>query len=770
MLSDSLEFAIAQAHLLAQQASHEYLTLEHLLLALLEDREVQLALTQLNANIDAMGDEIRKYLTEHCPQVTEYQSAAKPTIVFQRTIQQVLLHTRSAGKEQADCLSALIMMMNEAKSYAHYFLIKHGITRMALMQYFSHGHEQDFTKDHTAHNTDTPKEEETHKSPEPNNSPLALYTLDLNKKAMQGKIDPLIGRAEELERMMQTLCRRRKNNPILVGEAGVGKTAIAEGLALAIVNGNAPKALLEMTVYSLDIGILLAGTKYRGDFETRIKDLLKQIESVGEVILFIDEIHTIVGTGATGNSQVDIVNLLKPALANGQLRVIGTTTEQEYRQIIEKDTALARRFQKITVQEPSEEDSIAILQGLKAHYEAHHDIRYPDESIEAAVRLSTRYLNDRRLPDKAIDIIDEIGAAQRLKSPENRADFVSVAMIEALVAKMARVPCEQVSQDDKALLRKLEPELKARVFGQDEAIVALTNAIKLARAGLRDAEKPIASFLFTGPTGVGKTELSRALAQILGIELLRFDMSEFMQSHTASRLIGAPPGYVGYEQAGQLTEKIKNNPHAVLLLDEIEKAHPDIMNLLLQMMDYGKITDGNGREIDCRHLIILYTSNIGAFEMNKTQIGFNQLDGKAYAKHHVETAIKRHFSPEFRARLDGVITFAPLSKAIIYRVIDKQIKELEDRQAPKRFTLNLSANAKEWLADKGYSAKMGARPLARLIQTHIALPLAEKLLFEDNALENAPQMASVEALSVMPIEIIVENEQLILRATDDAQS
>ncbi|MDO4643321.1 MAG: AAA family ATPase, partial [Cardiobacteriaceae bacterium] len=636
MLSTTLEKAIDRAYHSAQSANHEFLTLEHLLLSLLDERSVTDALMSFGADLASLREQINRYLNEHCPQFSPEQNSrvTQPTSAFQRMIQRAVLHARNAGKKEVSCLNALVAIISERDSYAAYFLRKQEIQRLDLVNYISHGTAQ------VAKESEETKEEENREAPK--KSALQEYAVNLNQRAAEGRIDPLIGRSQEIERTIQTLCRRRKNNPILVGEAGVGKTAIAEGLAKAIVEGAVPSILENATIYSLDIGALLAGTKYRGDFENRIKALLKEIRNVPDAILFIDEIHTIIGAGSANSSSMDASNLIKPALANGELRCIGATTDKEYRQIFEKDHALARRFQKVDVVEPAIDDAIAILQGLVPRYEAFHHIHYSSEAIEAAVRLSDRYINDRRLPDKAIDLIDEAGARLHLLPEAERSSTIDALMIEKLVASVARVPEKSVSKDDRNQLKTLERDLKTVVFGQNDAIEQLASAIKLSRAGLRDVEKPIGSFLFTGPTGVGKTEVCRQLAHVLGIKLLRFDMSEYMEAHTVSRLIGAPPGYVGYEQAGLLTEQILKNPHAVLLLDEIEKAHPDIMNLLLQIMDHGVVTDANGREVNCRNLIIVLTSNVGAFEMEKNRIGFAAANSKESSDAQADTAIKRY--------------------------------------------------------------------------------------------------------------------------------
>ena len=728
MLSTALEKAIDRAYHSAQSANHEFLTLEHLLLSLLDERSVTNALHSFGANLAQLREQLNRYLSEHCPQFPADHSGrvTQPTTAFQRMIQRAVLHARNAGKKEVSCLNALVAIISERDSYAAYFLRQQEIQRLDLVNYISHGTAQTAKESEGASEDDENREGQRR-------SALKEFAVNLNQRASEGRIDPLIGRSAEIERTIQTLCRRRKNNPILVGEAGVGKTAIAEGLAKAIVEGKVPAILEKATIYSLDIGSLLAGTKYRGDFENRIKALLKELRSVPDAILFIDEIHTIIGAGAASSSSMDASNLIKPALANGELRCIGATTDKEYRQIFEKDHALARRFQKVDIAEPAIDDAIAILQGLIPRYEAYHHIRYSAEAVEAAVRLSDRYINDRRLPDKAIDLIDEAGARLHLLPETERSDTIDALMIEKLVASVARIPEKSVNQDDRNQLKTLERDLKTVVFGQNEAIEHLASAIKLSRAGLRDAEKPIGSFLFTGPTGVGKTEVCRQLAHVLGIKLLRYDMSEYMESHTISRLIGAPPGYVGHEQGGLLTEQIQKNPHAVLLLDEIEKAHPDIMNLLLQIMDHGQVTDSNGREINCRNLIIILTSNVGAFEMEKNRIGFAAANNKETSDAQADAAIKRHFTPEFRNRLDAIIRFAPLGADAIGHVIDKFIIELEQQLEDKHISISLDDDAKAWLAEHGYDPKMGARPMARLIQKHIKQPLSEQILFGELA-------------------------------------
>lgn len=729
MLSTALEQAIDRAMRNAQSARHEFLMLEHLLLSLLDEPSVSDAILALGGDLMILQEDLNRYLDEHSPKFDkeDNERSTQPTVAFQRMIQRAVLHVRNSGKTEVTCLTALVAILTERDSYASFFLKKQGIERLELTSYISHGQ----TSEHSATSGETSEDsaENSEKSKPAPKSAIKEFTVNLNEKARNGQIDPVIGREKEIERAMQTLCRRRKNNPLLVGEAGVGKTAIAEGLAKAIVEGEVPEILANAKIFSLDIGSLLAGTKYRGDFENRLKALLKELKKVNNAILFIDEIHTIIGAGATTGSTMDASNLIKPALSSGELRCIGATTDNEYRQIFEKDHALSRRFQKIDILEPSIEDSIAILQGLKTRYEQFHNTTYLDESISAAVNLSNRYINDRRLPDKAIDLMDEAGARLNFLPKNKQQNVIDALMIEQLVARVARIPEKSVSLDDKNLLKTLERDLQTVVFGQDEAIATLSSAIKLARAGLRDNRKPIGSFLFTGPTGVGKTEVCRQLAHVLGIELLRFDMSEYMEAHSVSRLIGAPPGYVGFEQTGLLSEKILKYPHAVLLLDEIEKAHPDIMNVLLQVMDNGKLTDANGREINCRNLIIVLTSNIGAFEMDKNRIGFAKAHSKDAAKMQSDNAIKRYFTPEFRNRLDAIIAFSPLDERTIAHVVDKFIIELEQQLEDKNVTISLSPQARTWLSDNGYDPKMGARPMARLIQQHIKQPLAEQLLF-----------------------------------------
>ncbi|MDO4435618.1 MAG: AAA family ATPase [Cardiobacteriaceae bacterium] len=734
-LSKPLEQAIDRAYINAQKARHEYLTLEHLLISLLENQIVSQMLMDLKVNIEALRGDLERYLQEHCTVVERERFSPQPTTTFQRMIQRALLHMRNMGKKEVSVLYALVAIISEEDSYAAYYLKTHGVSRADLVEKIHHEEvlppvrEAEEVMKEEEREDKSGKKDFKEEAKSAKKSALAEYTSDLNAKALKGEIDQLIGREKELERMMQTLCRRRKNNPILVGEAGVGKTAIVEGLAKAIVEKRVPPLLQDNVIYSLDSGALIAGTKYRGDLENRVKALLDEIEKKPKAILFIDEIHTIIGSGGSSDNKMDVSELLKPALSSGKLRTIGATTEKEYRQVFEKNHALARRFHQVVVREPSVEDSIAILQGLKSYYEQFHEIKYSDEAIEAAVRLSDRYINDRHLPDKAIDLLDEAGARQRLLSEEERSQEIDVRLIEKMVADVARVPEQNVNQNERNVLRSLEFELNQLVFGQEEAIKALSSAIKLARAGLRETEKPIGNFLFTGPTGVGKTEVTKQLAQLLGVKLLRFDMSEYMEAHSVSRLLGAPPGYVGFEQQGLLSEQILSNPHAVLLLDEIEKAHPDIMNVLLQIMDNGRITDNNGREINCRNLIIVMTSNVGATDMEKNRIGFASLHDTQAAKGQAEAAIKRHFSPEFRNRLDGIIGFAPLNEKTIHHVVKKFLRRLEMQLKERKVSMKVHDEVIAWLAKHGYDPKMGARPMGRLIQTSIKQPLAELLLF-----------------------------------------
>lgn len=730
MLSRTLEQTLHKALAAASDRQHEYATLEHLLLALTVDQDALAVLRACGVDVGAMREEIEAYLDKDLSYlINPHVSEAKPTTAFQRVLQRAAIHVQSSGREEVTGANVLVALFSERESHAVYFLQQYDMTRFDAVNYISHG----IAKVPSAPATETRRSpkgaEESEESPTVRTGKEALdaYCVNLNDKAQQGKIDVLIGREKEVDRTIQILCRRSKNNPLYVGDPGVGKTAIAEGLAKKITDREVPEVLLDAVIYSLDLGALLAGTRYRGDFEERLKSVLSELQSMDHAILFIDEIHTIVGAGATSGGAMDASNLLKPALSNGSLRCIGSTTYKEYRNQFEKDRALARRFQKIDVEEPSIEDAVRILKGLKTYYEDHHKVKYTQEALRAAVELSARYIGDRKLPDKAIDIIDEVGAAQMLLPASRRKKTIAVKDIESVVAAIARIPSKAVSKDDREVLSHLERDLKTLVFDQDQAITALSDSIKLARAGLRDPEKPIGSYLFSGPTGVGKTEVARQLAKTLGIELVRFDMSEYMERHAVSRLIGAPPGYVGYEQGGLLTDKIDQHPHAVLLLDEIEKAHPDLFNILLQVMDYGKITDNNGKTIDCRNLIIIMTTNAGAAQLAKSPLGFEA----SHATGDESEDIKRTFSPEFRNRLDAIVAFSPLTHKTILRVVDKFVMQLEAQLSDRRVTISLTDKAREYLADNGYDPVMGARPLARVIQDKIKKPLAEHLLFGD---------------------------------------
>ncbi len=731
MLSRQLENTIQQAVTFAKQQSHEYLTIEHLLLALLDNENAVEALLACGADISKLAEELRQYIDKHTPCVADkLDFSPKTTLGFDRILQRTIFHVQSSNNSRkVEGSDILVLMFSERDSYAVYLLKKQGITRLELTQYLSHGRDnkEEIEKNLLADDED--------KSVKIKKNSLAEFAVNLNEKALSGQIDPLIGRQAEVERTAQILCRRRKNNPLLVGDPGVGKTSVVEGLAWLIVNKKAPKPLLDSEIYSLDIGSLIAGTKYRGDFEKRIKALLNEIKQKPNAILFVDEIHMIIGAGSSMNSNMDVSNLIKPALANGDLRCIGSTTFTEYRQVFEKDHALSRRFQKIDINEPSIEDTIDILRGLKEKYEQFHQVKYTDDALKSAVYLSVKHIHERFLPDKAIDVVDEAGAFVRLqnhkKSSSNTTTdspvIIDVMAIEKIVAKIARIPEKSVSNDDKAVLQYLERDLKRLVFGQDEAIKTLADAIKLSRAGLKPDDKPIGSFMFAGPTGVGKTEVSRQLANLLGIELVRFDMSEYMEAHTASRLIGAPPGYVGFDQGGLLTEKINQFPHCVLLLDEIEKAHPDVFNLLLQVMDHGSLTDNNGRTASFKQVILIMTTNVGADSISRNSMGFTQQD---HSKDNSE-AIKRVFTPEFRNRLDATIHFNALDKQVIISVVDKFLVELQAQLDDKKVILEIDDEVKIYLANKGYDRLMGARPMSRLIQDEIKKPLAEMILFGD---------------------------------------
>ncbi len=721
MIAQELEVSLHMAFIEARQKRHEFITVEHLLLAMLDNPTAAKVLRACAAKMDELRHSLTDFVANHTPVVGgEGDVDTQPTLGFQRVIQRAILHVQSSGKKEVTGANVLVAIFGEKDSHAVYFLTQQGITRLDIVNYISHGISK--VAEGNAARPEPEQESEQEAAPA---SALENFTSNLNVQAAAGKIDPLIGRDGELERVIQTLCRRRKNNPLLVGEAGVGKTAIAEGLARRIVEHEVPDVLADSTVYALDMGALLAGTKYRGDFEQRLKAVLKQLGDNQHAILFIDEIHTLIGAGAASGGTLDASNLLKPALSSGQLRCIGATTYNEFRGVFEKDHALSRRFQKIDVPEPSVDETISILRGLKSRFEAHHGVKYTSAALTTAAELSARYINDRHLPDKAIDVIDEAGAAQRIQPKSKQRKTITNKEIEEIIAKIARIPPKNISSDDRNALKTLERDLKAVVFGQDKAIEALATAIKMTRSGLGSPTKPIGSFLFSGPTGVGKTEVARQLAYVMGIELIRFDMSEYMERHAVSRLIGAPPGYVGFEQGGLLTEAITKHPYAVLLLDEIEKAHPDIFNILLQVMDHGTLTDNNGRKADFRNVAIIMTTNAGAEALTKTGIGFTQ-----QAKAGDEMAeIKRLFTPEFRNRLDATISFAPLSEDTILRVVDKFLIQLEDQLHEKKVEVIFTEALKAYLATHGFDPAMGARPMARLIQDTIRKALADELLF-----------------------------------------
>jgi len=729
--SSTLEQAIHAALAAANERRHEFATLEHLLLALLEEPDAIRVMKACSVDLDELRSTLVEFIDEDLSNlVTDIDgSEAVPTAAFQRVIQRAAIHVQSSGRTEVTGANVLVAIFAERESNAAYFLQEQDMTRYDAVNFIAHGVAKDpaYGESRSVSGADQVEEEAQAGSgdAEQKESALGKYCVDLNAKSRAGDVDPLIGRADEVERCIQVLCRRRKNNPLLVGDPGVGKTAIAEGLAYKIVQGEAPDVLSETTIYSLDMGALLAGTRYRGDFEERLKAVVTELEDHPDAVLFIDEIHTVIGAGATSGGAMDASNLLKPALQGGKLRTMGSTTYKEFRQHFEKDRALSRRFQKIDVNEPTVEDSVKILRGLKPYFEKHHEIKYTADAIKTAVELSARYINDRKLPDKAIDVIDEAGAAQHLVAESKRRKTIGVKEIEAVVAKIARIPPKNVTKDDAEVLKDLEASLKRVVFGQDLAIEALSSAIKLARAGLREPEKPIGNYLFAGPTGVGKTEVAKQLADTLGVELLRFDMSEYMEKHAVSRLIGAPPGYVGFDQGGLLTDGVDQHPHCVLLLDEIEKAHPDVFNILLQVMDHGELTDHNGRTVNFRNVVLIMTSNAGAQEQAKAAIGFarDRREGEDTA------AIERMFTPEFRNRLDAVISFAPLPKEVILQVVEKFVLQLEAQLLDRGVTIDLTTKAAAWLADKGYDDKMGARPLGRVIQEHIKKPLAEELLF-----------------------------------------
>ncbi|MCR6631195.1 MAG: ATP-dependent Clp protease ATP-binding subunit ClpA [Magnetospirillum sp.] len=726
MLSRNLEQSLHRALAYASERRHEYATLEHLLLALSEDQDAVAVLRACNVDVDRLRRDLTEFVDNSLTDLVSPRAAEpKPTAGFQRVVQRAAIHVQSSGREEVTGANVVVALFSERESHAVYFLQLQDMTRLDAVNYISHGVAKapGRAQNRTVHGADD--EAAPEKVVKKGQDALNAYCVNLNKKAMQGKIDPLIGRDAEIERTIQILCRRSKNNPLYVGDPGVGKTAIAEGLARRIIKAEVPEVLKTATIFSLDMGTLLAGTRYRGDFEERLKAVVTELENFDGAILFIDEIHTVIGAGATSGGSMDASNLLKPALASGSLRCIGSTTYKEYRNHFEKDRALVRRFQKIDVNEPSIEDSIKILNGIKPYYESHHKVRYTPDAIKAAVELAAKYITDRKLPDKAIDVIDEVGAARMLLPESKRRKTVTVKDVEEIVAKIARIPPKSVSANDMEALKNLERDLKTLVFGQDRAIEALASAIKLARAGLREPEKPIGCYLFSGPTGVGKTEVARQLSRILGIELTRFDMSEYMERHSVSRLIGAPPGYVGFDQGGLLTDAIDQHPHCVLLLDEIEKAHPDLFNILLQVMDHGRLTDHNGKNVDFRNVILIMTTNAGAADLAKPAIGFE----REVREGDDSEAIQRMFSPEFRNRLDATIPFANLTPEIVAQVVDKFVMQLETQLGDRDVTIELTEEARGWLAKKGYDRQYGARPLARVIQEYIKKPLAEELLF-----------------------------------------
>ena len=731
--SKTLEDAIHAALAIANSRRHELATLEHLLLALIDEPDAAKVMQACSVDVEELRKTLNDFIDDDLATlVTEVEgSEAVPTAAFQRVIQRAAIHVQSSGRTEVTGANVLVAIFAERESNAAFFLQEQDMTRYDAVNFIAHGVAKDPSFGEARSVTGAPDFEEdtsaTTNAPEEEaaESALSKYCVDLNAKAAKGEVDPLIGRDHEVERCIQVLCRRRKNNPLLVGDPGVGKTAIAEGLAKKVVENKTPEVLQNTTIYSLDMGALLAGTRYRGDFEERLKAVMTELEEHEDAVLFIDEIHTVIGAGATSGGAMDASNLLKPALQGGKLRCMGSTTYKEFRQHFEKDRALSRRFQKIDVNEPSVEDSVKILLGLKPYFEDHHSVKYTDDAVRTAVELSARYINDRKLPDKAIDVIDEAGAAQHLVTESKRKKKIDVPQIENVVAKIARIPPKNVSKDDAAVLKDLDASLKRVVFGQDPAIEALSSAIKLSRAGLREPEKPIGNYLFAGPTGVGKTEVAKQLADTLGVELLRFDMSEYMEKHAVSRLIGAPPGYVGFDQGGLLTDGVDQHPHCVLLLDEIEKAHPDVFNILLQVMDHGKLTDHNGRQVDFRNVILIMTSNAGAADMAKAAIGF----GRDRREGEDTEAIERTFTPEFRNRLDAVISFAPLPKEVILQIVEKFVLQLEAQLMDRGVHIELTRPAAEWLANKGYDDKMGARPLGRVIQEEIKKPLADELLF-----------------------------------------
>lgn len=729
MLSKDLESTLNMAFRDARHKRHEYMTVEHLLLALIDNDAAANVMKSCGANLESLRRDLSHFVDETTPLIptNEVGRETQPTLGFQRVLQRAVFHVQSSGKKEVTGANVLVAIFSEQESQAVYFLKTQNVARIDVVNFIAHGISKvSGDHSHEEHHIESEEEGAVEGS---SKSPLEAYATNLNEVAANGKVDPLIGRHNEVERTLQILCRRRKNNPLLVGEPGVGKTAVAEGLAKLILEDKVPDAIKGFVIYSLDLGALLAGTKYRGDFEKRFKALLGELKKQENSVLFIDEIHTIIGAGAASGGVMDASNLLKPMLASGDLKCIGSTTFQEYRGIFEKDRALARRFQKIDVLEPSVDETYQILKGLKTRFESHHEVKYRDKALKAAAELSNKFINDRHLPDKAIDVIDEVGAFQRLQTASKRKKVISVSDIENMISKIARIPARSVSSSDKEVLENLERNLKMVVFGQDPAISALSSAIKLSRAGLASPDKPVGSFMFAGPTGVGKTEVCKQLANIMGIELVRFDMSEYMERHTVSRLIGAPPGYVGYDQGGLLTEAVTKNPHCVLLLDEVEKAHPEVFNLLLQVMDHGTLTDNNGRKADFRNVILIMTTNAGAELMSRSSIGFTFQD------HSVDGAeeLKKMFTPEFRNRLDATIQFSPLSREVIRTVVEKLLEELQAQLDEKHVYLDVSVEVKDWLAENGYDIAMGARPMARLIQEKIKTPMADRILFGELA-------------------------------------
>ena len=757
--SRNFENALHRALIYANERQHEYATLEHLLLSLIEDPDALAVMTACSVDITVLREQLLEYINENLVDlVTSFSGEAKPTAGFQRVIQRAIIHVQASGREEVTGANALVAIFAERESHAAYFLQEQDMTRFDAVNYISHGIAKragyNVEKDVTGVDEPFPSNAPT-SSEKKKTTALEAYCINLNKKAQDGKVDPLIGRISEINRTIQILCRRQKNNPLFVGDPGVGKTAIAEGLARKIELREVPEILQNAVIFSLDMGMLLAGTRYRGDFEERLKQVIAEIEAHPKAILFIDEIHTIIGAGSTTGGSMDASNLLKPALAAGSVRCIGSTTYKEYRQYIEKDRALARRFQKIDISEPSVDDAIAILNGLKPYYEEYHNLKYTREAIEAAVKLSDRHIGDRKLPDKAVDVLDETGASQMLLAPDKRKKTIGIKEIEATISFMARIPPKSVSKDDAEVLANLEKSLKRVVYGQDSTLSALSSAIKLARAGLREPEKPIGCYLFAGPTGVGKTEAAKQLASILGVELLRFDMSEYMERHTVSRLIGAPPGYVGFDQGGLLTDGVDQHPHCVLLLDEIEKAHPEMFNILLQIMDHGMLTDHNGKQINFRNVIIIMTTNAGASDLARSSFGFTKTKREG---DDIE-AINRLFSPEFRNRLDAVVSFSSLSKDVIAQIVDKFIMQLEAQLSDQNISIELTHEARNWLVEHGYDETMGARPMARLIQTTIKTPMAEEILFgklRKGGLVRVELLTNPDGIPELSLQYIVE--------------